>query len=120
MNNVKELTQKKCQPCEGIGKALTLSEAQKFLSQVPDWQIDAAGKIISRELIMRNFMTAVKFIEQVAKIAEEENHHPDIHLTGYRKLRIDLSTHALKGLSENDFIVAAKINQLPAELKINK
>jgi 4a-hydroxytetrahydrobiopterin dehydratase len=62
-------------------------------------------------------MAAVKFINSVAEIAEKEDHHPDVHLTGYRNLKIDLSTHALGGLSENDFILAAKINELPIELK---
>ena len=66
---------------------------------------------------MKNFLTAVHFIDAVAQIAETENHHPDLHLTAYRKLRIELSTHAIDGLSENDFILAAKIDKLPKELK---
>ena len=68
---------------------------------------------------MKNFTAAVRLINKIAEIAESENHHPDIHLTGYRKLRIELTTHALGGLTENDFIVAAKINVLPLELKNN-
>ena len=62
-------------------------------------------------------MAAVGFINKIAAIAEGEDHHPDLRLTGYRKLRIDLSTHAIGGLSENDFILAAKINEVPVELK---
>ena len=104
-------------PCEGIGKALERSQALKLLKDIPKWQIASDGKGIYRELLMKNFMAAIKFINTVAAVAEQENHHPDIHLEGYRKLRINLSTHALGGLSENDFIVAAKINQLPVELK---
>jgi len=69
---------------------------------------------------MKDFMAAVKFIGCIAEIAESENHHPDIHLTGYRKLKVVLSTHAINGLSQNDFILAAKINELPVELKIDK
>ncbi|MCR4337264.1 MAG: 4a-hydroxytetrahydrobiopterin dehydratase [Candidatus Omnitrophica bacterium] len=111
------LTQKKCQPCEGIGKALSTNEAQELLAQTPQWKISPDNKMIVREFQMKNFLAAVKLINQVAEIAEKENHHPDVHLTGYRKLRIELSTHALQGLSENDFILAAKINELPAELK---
>ncbi len=111
------LTQKKCQPCEGMGKPFSRDQAQKYLSDLHGWQIDSTGKIISRDFLMKNFMAAIRLINKVAEVAEEENHHPDIHLVGYRKLRIDLSTHAIGGLSENDFIVAAKINQLPAELK---
>ena len=115
--NSSELIQKKCQPCEGIGKALTAEQARAFLPKVDGWQMADDAKSISRQYVMKNFLAAIKLIDQIAGIAEAENHHPDIHLVGYRKLRIDLSTHALGGLSENDFIVAAKINQLPAELK---
>ena len=111
------LTKKKCQPCEGIGKALEQKEAEQYLKSVPNWVISSDRTTISREYIARNFMTAIHFIGKAAEIAEAENHHPDIHLTGYRKLRIDLSTHASDGLSENDFILAAKINELPIELK---
>ena len=112
-----ELTQKKCVPCEGIGKPLEAKRAAEFLSQVSGWQIAPDGKAIYREYITKNFVAAVEFINKIAEVAEAENHHPDLHLTGYRKLRIDLSTHALGGLSENDFIVAAKINELPVKLK---
>jgi len=111
------LTQKKCEPCEGKTKAFTKEEAQNFLKQTPDWQLSDDSKQISRTYKTKNFVTAVDFIRRVANIAEADNHHPDIHLTGYRNLRIDLSTHAIGGLSENDFIVAAKINELPIELK---
>jgi 4a-hydroxytetrahydrobiopterin dehydratase len=117
MNGSTPLTQKKCRPCEGIGEPLTRNQAAAQLKNVPEWVIDESGKVISRFYTAKNFMTAVRFIEKVAGVAESENHHPDIHLTGYRKLRIDLSTHAIGGLSENDFIVAAKINELPIELK---
>ena len=75
------------------------------------------AKQIHQDYMMKNFMSAVKFINSIAAIAESENHHPDLHLVGYRKLRVELSTHALGGLTENDFIVAAKINTLPVELK---
>ena len=117
MTGSSELTQKRCEPCEGKGNPFNRQEAQKMLSQIPGWQIHENGKMIFREFNMKNFMAAVKFINQIAEIAEADNHHPDIHLTGYRKLKIELSTHAIGGLSENDFIVAAKINTLPVELK---
>ncbi len=117
MTEVKELTQKKCQPCEGMGKPFNKEQSLEYLQKLPEWQIDNPGKAISRHFVMKNFKAAIKLINQIAEIAESENHHPDIHLTNYRKLRIDLSTHAIGGLSENDFILAAKINQLPAELK---
>ena len=104
-------------PCEGIGKALTSDQSKEYLKKVEHWQIDSKGKMISRDYVMKNFLGAIHLINAIAKVAEEENHHPDLHLVSYRKLRVELSTHALGGLSENDFILAAKINQLPAELK---
>lgn len=112
------LEQKKCQPCEGIGSPFGADEATEQLKSVTGWKLDTDGKGIAREYVTKNFMTAINFIGEVAAIAEGEDHHPDIHLTGYRNLKIDLSTHAIGGLSENDFIVAAKINALPVELKL--
>ena len=94
-----------------------MDQAVAQLKKIPEWTIDDSGKIISRTYSAKNFMAAIHFIEKVAAVAESEGHHPDIHLTGYRKLKIDLSTHAIGGLSENDFIVAAKINELPIETK---
>lgn len=111
------LTEKKCTPCEGIGKPYTSDEAKKLMPQVPGWQMAADGKSIKREFSTKNFTAAVDLINKIAVIAEGEDHHPDVHLTGYRKLKIVLSTHALKGLTENDFIVAAKINEAPVALK---
>ena len=66
---------------------------------------------------MKDFMAAVQLIGRLARLAEKEDHHPDIHLTGYRKLRVELSTHALGGLSEKDLVLAAKIDKLPKKLK---
>lgn len=112
-----ELLKKKCEPCEGKTKPLTRDEANGYLKDVLGWQLTEDARGIYREFTVKNFMVAVGFINKIAAIAEGEDHHPDIHLTGYRNLRIDLSTHAISGLSENDFIVAAKINALPVELK---
>jgi len=112
-----KLTDRKCEPCEGNTKAFTNDEAQRYIAQVSGWQLNADSRSISRQWCAKNFVAAVKFLDKVAEVAEAENHHPDIHLTGYRNVRIELSTHAIGGLSENDFIVAAKINELPVELK---
>ena len=117
MGSMDALTKKKCQPCEGIGKALDAAGIREYLPLTPGWVVDTDGKGISREFVMKNFLAAVKAIGDIAQIAEGEDHHPDIHLTGYRKLKIYLTTHALGGLSENDFIVAAKVNALAMELK---
>lgn len=114
---MEKLKDKKCEPCEGKTAAMTKDQAQSFLKQVPGWLLEADGKSIVREYSMKNFMTAVQLINKVAEVAEAQGHHPDIHLTGYRRLQIDLSTHKIGGLSESDFIMAAKINELPAELK---
>ena len=64
-----------------------------------------------------NFMAGVEFFNKVAALAEEEGHHPDLHLEGYRQVAVELWTHAIGGLSENDFILAAKINQIPIQIK---
>lgn len=117
MTEKTDLVQKHCVPCEGIGKALTVPEAQSYLKKIDLWQLDASGKLIRRDYLMKNFLAGIELMGKIAQVAEEENHHPDLHLTGYRKLRVELTTHALGGLSENDFILAAKINQLPADLK---
>ncbi len=112
-----ELLKKKCEPCEGKVKAFTKGDIAKYLKELPEWKALDDDRAICREFITKNFMAAVDFINKVAQLAEQEQHHPDVHLTGYRNLRIELSTHAVKGLSENDFILAAKINALPIELK---
>lgn len=111
------LSQKKCQPCEGMGKPLIKDDAEAYLKELAGWTISDDGKAIYREFVMKNFMAAVHFINSIASVAESENHHPDLCLRSYRKLRVELSTHANGGLSENDFIVASKINELPAGLK---
>ena len=69
---------------------------------------------------MLDFLAAVQFIRRIARLAEAEDHHPDLYLTHYRKLKIEISTHAIGGLSENDFILAAKIDKLPKSLVLNK
>lgn len=117
MVSAQDLTQKKCQPCEGMGDPFTTDKATEYLKQLPNWKLQENSKMIYRDFVMKNFSAALNLINLIAKIAEAENHHPDIHLTAYRKLRVELSTHAIGGLSENDFIEAAKINELPAELR---
>jgi len=112
-----ELRQRKCQPCEGSVKPFTPDEARAYLAGLAGWELSADGKSIGRTYVMRWFMDAIEFIQKIAGVAEGEDHHPDIHLTGYRRLRIELSTHAIGGLSENDFILAAKLDALPKVLK---
>ena len=107
-----QLYEKKCKPCEGGVPALSLEEATILMEQTPDWSLGEDFKSISRDFSFRDFKQAIEFINKVADIAEEENHHPDLNLHGYKKLTINLRTHAINGLSENDFILAAKIDKL--------
>lgn len=117
MATIQELKQKKCVPCEGGVPTLERSEAARLLSDLPGWEMSDDAKWIKRKWIAKNFMAAIAFIDRVAALAEDEGHHPDIHLTGYRNITIELTTHAIGGLSENDFVVAAKVNDVPIDLK---
>ncbi len=109
---MEELTKKKCVPCEGIGRAYESKEVQGRLGEIPGWALEIDGKSIWRQFTLKNFVMAVDMINKIKDIAEDEMHHPDLHLTGYKKLKVVLNTHALGGITENDLIVAAKINQL--------
>ena len=108
------LSARKCKPCEGGGEPLPLSAAQTLLRDLKGWELASGGQAICKTVSCKNFLDAVALIQRIAPIAEAEDHHPDLHLTNYRKLMIELSTHAIGGLSENDFILAAKIDNLLA------
>jgi len=112
-----ELTGKHCVPCEGGVPALSPQQVQTYLGGLPSWKLTGDGKSIRREWRVQDFETALDFFRRVGEVAEAEGHHPDLHLTGYRNVAIEMTTHALGGLSENDFILAAKIDRLPVELK---
>src|SRR5688500_17787593 len=114
-----QLTQKKCVPCEGGVPKATRAEAEQQLGKLSGWHLTSDGQRIRKDWVVKNFMAGMKFFSEVARVAEEDGHHPDIHLSGYRNVWIELWTHAIGGLSENDFILAAKIDQLPVELKKN-
>lgn len=109
------LAKRKCKPCEEGGPPLTLTDAKKLLKEVPGWNLSKDGKKISRDLDFKDFVDAVVFVNDVAQLAEEEGHHPDIGIHDYNSVRIELWTHAMSGLSENDFILAAKIDALDGE-----
>ena len=117
MSQSLNLSQKRCLPCEGMKNPLPQKDVEDYLRNLPQWRIQENRGGIFREYKVKNFVAAVNMINRIAEIAEAENHHPDIHLTNYRNLRVDLSTHAVGGLSENDFILAAKIDEIPVELK---
>jgi len=114
---VNELSSKHCVPCEGGVPPVTGVELARHLQAVPNWKPTSDGKRIRREWRVKDFATALDFFNRVGQIAETEDHHPDLHLVGYRNVAIELWTHAIDGLSENDFILAAKIDKLPVALK---
>lgn len=86
-------------------------KAHEYLSQTLGWALAEDKKSIKKEFSFKDFVQAMAFVNKVAEIAESEGHHPDLHIF-YNKVKIELSTHAIGGLSENDFIVAAKVNAL--------
>ena len=107
-----DLLSKKCVPCEGGAEPITRQEAEQYLKEVKDWVLSENARQISKKFKFKNFKEALEFINKVGEIAEQEGHHPDIHLVHYRVVKIDLMTHAIKGLFENDFILAAKIDNI--------
>ena len=108
-----ELNEKRCKPCEGNIAPLTLEEAQGLRGQLhADWNLAADAKSITRRWKFKNFYHTMSFVNALAHIANAEDHHPVLEV-GYGYCRIKYSTHAIDGLTENDFICAAKIDQLP-------
>ena len=112
-----DLANKTCTPCGGNTAPLAPEKVRELLPQVPAWKLSADGKRIARGWRVHDFLTALAFFRRIADVAEAEDHHPDLHLTNYRDVVIELWTHAAGGLTENDFILAAKIDTLPVELK---
>lgn len=106
------LCERKCVPCEGGVPTVERPEAETLVEQLDQWQLTDDALAIYRKFKFANFKQALDFCNAVGELAEAEQHHPDLHLTGYRHVRIDLTTHAIGGLSENDFILAAKIDTL--------
>lgn len=103
------LKQNHCAPCEGGTLPLPRIEAQKYYMEIPEWILHQ--KSIECEFRFKNFKEAMEFVNKVAELAEDEGHHPDIYVF-YNKVRLQLSTHAIGGLSFNDFILAAKIDAI--------
>lgn len=102
---------RKCAPCEALTKPIPPKEAKALAEELEGWRL-IGGKLLRQELVMKDFLAAVHFIDAVARVAEAEGHHPDLHLTGYRNLAVELTTHAIGGLSMNDFILAEKITAI--------
>jgi 4a-hydroxytetrahydrobiopterin dehydratase len=107
-----ELVERRCKPCEGKVSAYSGEQATSELTQLsPDWRLIEDGKAIKREFAFRDFYHAMSFVNALAHVANIEDHHPDLEL-GYNYCRVRYSTHAIGGLSENDFICAAKIDRI--------
>ena len=111
-----QLRQKKCLPCEGGVDPYTPEQAKEQLAALNGWRLTHDGQRMRKDWKVKNFMAGMRFFNEAARVAEEDNHHPDLHIEGYRNVWIELWTHAIGGLSENDFILAAKIDALPIEL----
>jgi len=104
------LTEQKCMACEGGVIPFSKLEADILHKQIPSWNVSVDAKSIFRRYGFKNFKEALDFINKVGAVAESEGHHPDIYLKDYKFVEITLSTHAIDGLSQNDFILAAKID----------
>ena len=109
-NDVSSLKEKHCVPCEVGTQPFDLETIQGLLPMVPKWKPDDATKKIVRSFRFKDFVESMHFINKVAELAEEEGHHPDIFVS-YNYVKICLTTHNIGGLSENDFIMAAKIDE---------
>ncbi len=109
MADICDLTNKQCKPCEGGVPPLTAEEANKLMQQLEGWSL--MTNKISKTFEFKNYYQTMAFVNAVAWLSHRENHHPDMTV-GYNKCHIEYMTHAINGLSENDFICAAKIDWL--------
>jgi 4a-hydroxytetrahydrobiopterin dehydratase len=110
------LSDKKCIPCHvspttGTIKPMARKEVDKYLVEVPGWEVDEDNSMISQRFTFPDFSHTMSFVNHIAELAELEKHHPDIHIF-YDHIDVDIWTHAIGGLHENDFILAAKINSI--------
>jgi len=112
IQSAEQLVQGQCSPSEGQSGLYSEEQALAQLAHLEDWYLVPDGPRIRRDYTAKNFLTGLKFFDQVAILSEVENHHPDLHLVGYRNVSLELWTHTIGGLSVNDFILAAKINGL--------
>ena len=111
---VETLVEKSCTPCRGGIPPLARAEAEALLTQAPEWALIDDAHRIERSFRFKNFRQALAFVEKVGELAEAEGHHPDISF-GWGYATVSLRTKKIKGLHENDFIIAAKIDNLPPE-----
>ncbi len=108
-----DLLNKKCVPCEGGVLPFDISQIHKYQKKIDGWTVTKNEKnifFLEKKFVFKNFLESQKFVNEVGKVSEEEGHHPDI-LFGWGYAKINITTHAIEGLSENDFILAAKIDK---------
>ncbi len=110
-----DLSQKKCLPCEGGVAPLSEQASKKLLEELVGWELDKQTGAIQKKYSFKNFYRTMSFTNMVAWVANQQNHHPDMKI-GYNYCHIYFKTHAIDGLSENDFICAAKIDHVAGEL----
>jgi 4a-hydroxytetrahydrobiopterin dehydratase len=111
-----QLISRKCTACHGGVPKWTSEQAQAQLRVLDGWRLTHDGLRIRKDWQLTNFLAGIDLLVKVAQLAEQEGHHPDLHLEGYRHVWIETWTHAIGGLSESDFILAAKIDQVPVKL----
>lgn len=106
-----ELKTKRCLPCEGGTKPLASEQINQLISEVDGWIVNKEKNLIQKRFEFKNFYKTMSFVNAIAWIANQENHHPDLQVS-YNYCVVNFTTHAINGLSENDFICAAKVNSL--------
>jgi len=105
-----DLTSKTCTPCRSGVSPMHKDEAETYLADVPGWELDATASRIQRSFSFPDYPATVAFVDKIAALAEQENHHPDVCF-GYGSCTVSVQTHKIRGLHENDFILASKISQ---------
>ena len=107
-----DLAARRCKPCEGGMAPLAPAQAQELLRQLSGWTLAADAKTLRREFVFKDFYRTMSFVNALAHVANIEDHHPDLEV-GYNYCHVSYTTHAVGGLSENDFVCAAKIDRVP-------
>lgn len=105
------LQQQHCEPCTRETPPVAGEEAKRLHREIPGWKLEETRLV--REWRLKDFQEALALANAIGAVAEREQHHPDLHLTDHKRLRVELSTHAIHALSTNDFVLAAKIDALP-------
>lgn len=107
-----QLAQQHCEPCDAKTPRIGRAEAERLALSLSGWRLKGGATRLVREWALKDFNGALSLANEIGRLAEEEGHHPDLHLTDYKRLRVELATHAIEGLSRNDFVLAAKIDQV--------